>query len=237
MRDLQSLVLFDIDRTLISVTNSSRQALNMAFEHVHSIPDAFQDVPFSGTMDLQLMVEVYQKWGLVPSGSTELPGLSDFKTAYFHQLRAVLETWAEGGVCPGVLDLLEALVSDVRVQLGLQTGNFREAAFIKLRRYGLDGFFEDGGFGGDHTERRKAVASAISSCQERSGRVYGPGEVFLIGDSPSDVEAGNANGVLMLAVGTGSHPVEELAKLNPSFVLPDLSDTERVLALLLDRGD
>ncbi len=129
--------------------------------------------------------------------------------------------------------LLEALALDSRVQLGLETGNFREAAFIKLGRYGLDVYFEDGGFGGDYTERRQVVAGAIASCQGKSGRTYGPGEVFLIGDSTSDVEAGNANGVRTLAVATSFYSAEDLAKLNPSYVATDLSDTDAVLALLL----
>ena len=145
-----------------------------------------------------------------------------------------VEVWEEGVICAGVPDLLEALRSDHRVQLGLETGNFREAAFIKLRRYGLDAFFEGGGFGGDYSERSQVVASAIVSCQERSGRSYGPKEVILIGDSASDVEAGNANRILTLAVGTGFYLLEDLVKLNPSYVLPNLSDTAEVLALLLD---
>ena len=83
------------------------------------------------------------------------------------------------------------------------------------------------------SERSQVVASAIVNCQERSGRSYGPEEVFLIGDSVSDVAAGNANGILTIAVGTGFYSLEDLAKLNPSYVLPDLSDTAEVLALLL----
>ena len=233
---LQRLVLFDIDQTLVSIGGGNRpqrQALDIAFEQVHDIPNAFQEVTFAGGMDLPLMVEVYQKWGLITGGLEDIPDLADFKVAYFAQLARLLETWTEGAICPGVLDLLEALASDTRVQLGLETGNFKEAAFIKLRRYGLDTFFEDGGFGGDYTERHEVVAGAVASCQERSGRTYQSGEVFLIGDSPSDVEAGNANGVGTLAVATGYYSEEDLAKLNPSYVLPDLSDTEGVLALLL----
>ena len=232
---MQRLVLFDIDQTLISLNGGNRpqrQALDVAFEQVHGIPHAFQDVAFTGGMDLPLMVEVYRKWGLIDD-SQDLPDLSDFKAAYFDHLTSLLEVWEEGVICAGVPDLLQALTLDRRVQLGLETGNFREAAFIKLRRYGLGAFFEDGGFGGDYSERSQVVASAIVNCQERSGRRYGPEEVFLIGDSASDVEAGNANGTLTLAVGTGFYSLEDLANLNPSYVLPDLSDTARVLDLLL----
>ena len=233
---MQRLVLFDIDQTLVSIGGGNRpqrQALNIAFEQVHGFPQAFEDVAFTGGMDLPLMVEVYRTWGLMSVGLGDLPGLSDFKAAYFDLLTKILETWTGGVICRGVPELLEALASDSRVQLGLETGNFREAAFIKLRRYGLDRFFDAGGFGGDYTDRGQVVAGAIASCQEESGRAYSPGEVWLIGDSSSDIEAGHANGVRTLAVSTGFYSAADLAKLNPSHVLPDLSDTKGVLALLL----
>ena len=60
-------------------------------------------------------------------------------------------------------------------------------------------------------------------------------QVYSIGLSPADIEAGNANGVRTLAVATGSHPAEYLAAFNPSYALPDLFDTEAVRALLLGR--
>ena len=66
-RGLQRLVLFDVDQTLVSITGSNRpqlQALNIAFEQVHGIPHAFQPGNFAGGMDLHLMFEVYEKWGL-----------------------------------------------------------------------------------------------------------------------------------------------------------------------------
>ena len=233
---MQRLILFDVDQTLISITGSNRpqlQALNIAFEQVHGIPHAFQPVSSAGGMDLPLMFEVYEKWGLNTVGSVDLPKLSDFKAAYFDHLARLLKTSTVGIICPGAPELLEALASQPGVQLGLETGNFREAAFIKLRRYSLDTFFEDGGFGGDYMERRQVVASAIASCQKRSGRIYKPEEIFVVGDTPSDIQAGKANGVKTLAVSTGFHSAEDLTKVNPSYVLPNLSDTEGVLALLL----
>ena len=86
---LQRLVLFDIDQTLVSIGGGNRpqrQALDSAFEQVHDIPNAFQEVTFAGGMDLPLMVEVYQKWGLITGGLEDIPDLADFKAAYFAQL-------------------------------------------------------------------------------------------------------------------------------------------------------
>ncbi len=232
---MQRLVLFDIDNTLISIGSGNlpqRRAMNQAFELAYGVPDAFEDVAFTGGMDLPLMMEVYGMWGLIPKEWGTLPDMSGFKAAYFDHLARNLDDWTGGEVCPGVPDLLEALSSDGRGQLGLETGNFREAAFIKLRRYGLDRYFSDGGFGGEHMEKRQVVAAAVERCQEASGLVYGVGEVFLVGDTPSDIEAGIANGIETIAVATGAYSTEDLAQCHPSHVLPDLSDTAAVLNLI-----
>ena len=234
---MQRLILFDIDNTLISINDGNRpqrQALNTAFEQVHGIANAFEEVAFTGGMDLPLMIEVYQRYGFMAGDSDSSPDMSDFKVAYFRNLTRNLESWTAGTVCVGVSELLDTLASNPSVQLGLETGNFREAAFIKLHRYGLDGYFRDGGFGGDHMERGRVVANAVVACQARSERRYRPEEVIVIGDSPADIQAGSANRFRTIAVATGSYPLECLAEFNPTYALPDLSDTQQVLRSLLE---
>ena len=44
MPGLRRLILFDVDLTLVSSTECNLQALNSAFEQVHGIPNAFNDV-------------------------------------------------------------------------------------------------------------------------------------------------------------------------------------------------
>lgn len=233
MPGLQRLILFDVDLTLVSSTECNLQALNSAFEQVHGIPDAFNDVVFGGGLDLPLMTEMYRNWGLSKGDPSETPDLSEFKAVYFERLASRLETWTHRYACPGAGALLEALDREPGVQLGLQTGNFREAAFIKLRKFGLDVFFEEGGFGGDWTTRTDVVADAIARCQAISGTVYDSADTFLVGDSPSDIEAGKANGINTVAVATGRSDTETLQALGPTFVFEDLSDTERVMEALL----
>ena len=230
---MQRLVLFDVDLTLVVLTGCNLLALNSAFEEVHGIPDAFEGVVFGGGLDLPLMTEMYKKWGIRRDGSQAPPDLSAFKAVYFDHLAKGLEGWTEGYMCPGVRELLEALTREPDVQLGLETGNFREAAFIKLRKFGLDVYFEEGGFGGDWMTRTEVVTDAIAKCQAISGKTYNRREIFLIGDSPSDIEAGQANGVNTVAVATGLRDVETLQALRPTHVFKDLSDTEKALEVLL----
>ena len=233
--DSQRLILFDVDQTLVSLPGCSTTALNSAFEEVHGVPHAFNGVAFAGGLDLPLMKEVYLKWDLTPGASGALSEINDFKSVYFRHLRELLETWTDGEACPGVPVLLETLASEPDVQLGLETGNFRESAFIKLRRFGLDSYFQEGGFGGEHMDRADVVASAIDACQEMSGRTYSNDQIFVVGDTPSDIRAGHANHVRTLAIATGQYTTDELSEHHPSHIIQDLSDTARVVNLLLNR--
>ena len=226
---MQRLILFDVDQTLISTRGGDRKALNTTFQELHDIEDAFEGMSFGGRMDLSIMDQVYSHWGVAEGNRS----LGDFKARYFELLEQILKDWEMGIVYPGIAELLSALDSRVGVQLGLATGNFRESAFIKLRKYGLDTFFEEGGFGGDHPNRPEVVADAIVKCQTLSGRVYEREDIFVIGDSISDVEAGRANGINSVAVATGHYDIAKLKSLGPTFVFEDLSDTERVLGALL----
>ena len=226
---MHRLILFDVDQTLISTRGGDRKALNTTFQELHCIDDAFEGMSFGGRMDLSIMDQVYSHWGVAEGERC----LGDFKARYFELLELVLKDWEMGIVYPGIPELLSALGSRAGVQLGLATGNFRESAFIKLRKYGLDTFFEEGGFGGDHPERPEVVADAIVKCQTLSGKVYEREDIFVIGDSISDVEAGRANGINSVAVATGHYDTEKLKSLGPTFVFEDLSDTERVLGALL----
>ena len=65
--------------------------MNAAFERAHGIPDAFEDVPFTGGMDLPLMMMVYRKWGLIPEGFPTTTDMSAFKAAYFEDLARNLQ--------------------------------------------------------------------------------------------------------------------------------------------------
>ena len=232
--DYQRLILFDVDQTLVNLSGSSGSALDSAFEEVHGIAEASVGMIPPGSLDLPLLKEMYRKWQLMSQESDEMPDLHDVKATYFDHLKKVLDSWTSGYICSGVCPLLSSLASEPNVQLGLQTGNFRESAFIKLRKFGLDTYFKDGGFGGEHMDRTAVVASAIGACQERSGRTYSNSQIFVVGDTPSDIQAGHANEVQTLAVATGHYTADELHMHHPSHLLRDLSDTARVINLLLN---
>jgi len=74
------------------------------------------------------------------------------------------------------------------------------------------------------------VADALAGATRRHGSR--PAAV-VVGDTPLDVHAALAHGARAVGVATGRHPADELLDAGAHAVLPDLADTEQVLATLL----
>jgi phosphoglycolate phosphatase-like HAD superfamily hydrolase len=143
---------------------------------------------------------------------------------------ALAET--EGRVMPGVPELIEALAAEGGdARIGLATGNFREAAFMKLHHYELRDHLREGGFGDDAQDRGEVVAAAIE--RVAAGEDVDVREVFVIGDTQLDVAAALANGAQAVGVATGTTSIDDLRSAGAELLFEDLSDIERVLRTLL----
>jgi phosphoglycolate phosphatase len=219
-----ALVLFDLDGTLLDPAGAGRAALADAFRAVHGVEVPRDGFSAAGRVDVELFAALAASLGVAP----DLPRLA---AAYLTALPGRLSA-APGRVLPGVRPLLAALRRRPRVRLGLQTGNLRAAAELKLRHFGLwdalaRGGAVCGGFAEDGPERARVVARAI----ERAGGPFS--RVAVVGDAPQDVAAARANGAFALAVGTGYCAPEALRAARPDAWMDDLADTRAALSLLL----
>ena len=68
----------------------------------------------------------------------------------------------------------------------------------------------------------------------RYGADFSGRATVLVGDTPHDVEAATSAGARAVGVATGRFSAGDLADAGADVVLPDLTDTERVVAALLD---
>jgi phosphoglycolate phosphatase-like HAD superfamily hydrolase len=135
-----------------------------------------------------------------------------------------------GRLLPGVREMLDAVAALPETRLGVATGNFRRAAHAKLRHFGLDGYFADGGFADDAEDRAELVRIAIRRLGGAAGGAY---RVFVIGDTSHDVLAAQANGAVAVGVATGYSTPEMLAAVGAAHVFTDLSNPGAVLRALL----
>jgi len=220
------LILWDIDQTLLYTGGAGGLAMRRAFEQLYGVEDGFRRVEFSGRTDWSILKTALEDHGLLNGGGFARE-LTRFQDAYYALLPKTL-TEIQGRVMPGVPELLQAF-AERNVPQGLATGNFRKAAFMKLDYFGLDGYLHEGGFGDDAEVRADLVRVAI----ERMSNGSTPGAIWVIGDTPLDIQAAHANGALALGVATGQRSVDELREDGADVTLEDLSDTNAVLGALL----
>jgi phosphoglycolate phosphatase-like HAD superfamily hydrolase len=221
------LILWDVDQTLLYTGGAGGLAMRRAFEELYGIADGFARVEYSGRTDWSILKTAMEQHGLLNGGDSFEQEMPRFQELYYSLLTKTLVE-IQGRVMPGVPELLAAL-AEREVSQGLATGNFRKAAFMKLDYFGLDGYLSEGGFGDDAEVRAGLVAVAI----ERMSNGSKPGTVWVIGDTPLDIQAAHANGALALGVATGQRSVAELRADGADVALEDLSDTVAALAALL----
>jgi phosphoglycolate phosphatase-like HAD superfamily hydrolase len=137
-----------------------------------------------------------------------------------------------GQVMPGIAELLDHLNRMDDLLIGLLTGNVRDGARLKLHHYGLFDYFRCGGFGDLHFERDHVAHEALTNVQRHLGGPVQPDRVWVIGDTPLDVQCARAIGARVAAVASGWHSLDELAAAGPDLLFADLADATPLLERL-----
>jgi phosphoglycolate phosphatase-like HAD superfamily hydrolase len=159
--------------------------------------------------------------------------MAELLQLYFSCLTEELPKPAPGKrVLPGVVPLLEALRRDRSAVLALLTGNFSTSARLKLEHFRLWDYFETGAFGDEAPERNGLVAVALERVRALGHGAIPPRRTVIIGDTPHDVACAAAAGARCVAVATGMAAPEELRAAGADVVLPDLGQTDEVLATI-----
>lgn len=223
------MVLFDIDGTLVLTGGAGVRAMTRAFETVFRVPDAFRGVPMAGRTDQAILLEALERSGRRVDGSD----LAAFRREYVEPLREEIRRPSpEARAMPGVRELLGALAARPDVYLGLVTGNFADAARIKLAHFDLARYFAWGAFGDDAREREALVPIALARAAAHGVPPVPRDRVFVVGDTPSDVRCARAAGTRAVGVATGPYDAAALRASGADCVLPDLADTRAVLGAL-----
>lgn len=219
---MKTLLLFDIDGTLLRAEDATRRAISSAFRDLFGAARPFDKISFAGRTDPGIFRDV----ALALLGRAFSPGEMDSVEArYLELLPGELDALASYRLMPGVKEVLPLLAVREDIVLGLETGNLEKAAYMKLKPGGIDGYFSVGGFGSDSDDRTELVRIAIERARRLSDEPVPDETIFLIGDSPYDIAAGRELGINTLAVCTGHDGPEALLAESPSCLLPDLSDT------------
>jgi phosphoglycolate phosphatase-like HAD superfamily hydrolase len=228
----QQLVLFDIDGTLVLTGGAGKRGMTRAFEALFGVADAFTAIPLAGRTDTSILADALETHR-IPFTSADVAA---FRSRYLACLREeVAQTTRGKRVLPGILPLLETLGTSQRSFLGLLTGNYTEAAEVKLSHFDLWRYFRCGAFGEDAHDRNHLVPIAL----DRARACGLPSDieidrVVVVGDTPRDIACAHVHGARMVAVATGEYSAGELRDAGAEVVFEDFSDTRAVLAAIKD---
>jgi phosphoglycolate phosphatase len=140
----------------------------------------------------------------------------------------------QGQLLPGAADAVAAVAKLDGVVQTVLTGNSKQAAVLKLRAFGLDGFvdFDIGGYGSEAYPRGTLVRVARARAADQHGVRPDDLASVYVADSARDVDAARIGGAASLAVASGRATAAELRDAGADAVLPDLTDTAALTALI-----
>ncbi|HXA80886.1 MAG TPA: HAD family hydrolase [Opitutaceae bacterium] len=216
--------LFDIDGTLLSSGGAGKAAMAEGMATAFGVPAYADGIPFSGRTDRAIARDLFHHHGVAESPEN----WRRFVTAYLSHLPDCLNRH-DGKVLPGIASLLDSLQVRGNVAIGLLTGNIRDGARLKLGHYGLYQHFAFGGFGDEHFQRDDVARDALAEVQRHLDGNVNLDQVWVIGDTPLDVQCARAIGARVAAVASGWHSLEDLAAAKPDLLLADLSDAGPLL--------
>jgi phosphoglycolate phosphatase len=233
---VKRLVLWDVDGTLVSAGPAAREAFYRAIGSVLGREAADRGrVHMSGKTDPQIALEILATIAVSERDARRhLPAVLRALEENLEQAVDVIR--ADGRVMPGAEELLRRLDHTPGVVQTVLSGNLRPNARLKVAAFGLDRWLDldSGAYGSDAEDRAELVPIAIRNVEGRHGIAFDRDDVWVIGDTPRDLHAARAGGVRCLLVGTGRYGFEQLRRIGADAVLPDLTDNDAVLRVVLD---
>jgi phosphoglycolate phosphatase len=231
LTSLMHVCLFDIDGTLLNTGGAGQAAMERALAAEFQAERPLHGILTAGRTDRAIVADLFAHFGVEPTEARWARLLA----AYLRHLPDHLRN-RSGLVLPGIVPLLEELHRRDDVLLGLLTGNFREGARLKLEHFQIHGYFAFGGFGDEHHHRDDVASLALLEAERFHGGTLLRERVWVIGDTPADVQCARAIGANAVAVATGIYPRAELEATSPDHLFDDFSDPAGLLSLLESGG-
>ena len=220
-----TIVFWDIDGTLLTTGKAGVPAWETAVCEVTGKEFQLSSIRVPGLTDFQIAARTFELLNVPATGDL----LAKMVQRYEDLLPASLPL-KQGRVLPNVREILEALGPRTDVRSYLLTGNTRRGARAKLTHYDLFKYFPDGAFAEDQGSRSSIASRALELARSRGP--VNEEQLFVIGDTPHDVECAAAINARTIAVATGGYSVDELKAHHPWRVFQELPSAPEFLKLI-----
>ena len=228
---MTTVVLFDIDGTLLLTGGAGRTAMEAALEATFGSrgPAGYR---YDGKTDRLIVRESMRAAGVADALIDAR--MDETLDRYLAGLATQLADPARAArALPGVSPLVEAVDAAEDLVLGLLTGNVVAGAALKLASAGLrHERFVVGAYGSDHEERPRLAPVAQARAAAQLGREIPGDRIVIIGDTPADLTCGRGIGARAIGVATGSYGRAELEGYDAHAIVDDLSDTAMLLEVI-----
>jgi len=210
--------LFDIDGTLLNSHDGVHyNAFHRAVREVFGVNSKIDGVPVHGNTDIGILRAVLVREG-VPARDfqAKLPTMLELMCSEVREKSGQLNPV----LCPSIDELLRSLHQAGKL-LGVVSGNLEPIGWAKISAAGLREYFSFGSFSDRNELREDIFRYGIEQARQRLGE---RATVYLVGDTPSDIEAAHRVNAPVIAVATGVYSVEELCKHEPDACVSCCSD-------------
>jgi len=231
---VKSLLLFDIDGTLLKSAGAGMRAMRSAGRRLFGDRMDWKGVEAPGSLDPIIFAEAARQSGIADADLHH----EAFRAQYLLDLKQELARHPHRvQTMPGVHELLATLRERAATRgdlvMGMLTGNYGPAVSMKLEAIdvALDQFTVTA-FGDEAPNRADLVALAMQRYEQITGEAADPRRVVVIGDTPRDVACAHAHGCVCFAVATGEHSEADLRAAGANYAVEDLADPAPLLALL-----
>lgn len=221
------LLIWDIDGTLIDSKGLGRRAMDEAFLHLFNIKEGFKDVSMAGRLDSQIIKRAFEINEIIDMK------FDRFLDTYEEMLKKELKHNTSSRVLPGITEILESASNQENLFHVLGTGNCARGARLKLSHLGLDKYFKIGGFGDEDVQRWEIIKKAINKAENFYKIDFSIKNIYVIGDTPLDIECGKILGIKSVAVATGGYSYKELEECEPDFIFQSFGAFEEFLSILI----
>lgn len=218
---MKRLLLWDIDGTLLYTQGVGRKSMIAAARDVFGFETDWARVDHVGRTDSFIFRRILENAG----ARWDDLSMQRFRDRYVELLEKNIAEIPNEPL-PGVRELLDAAHESPDYVQGLLTGNFEVAARIKLRHFGLEGYFDFGAYG-EESENRAALAPiALERASKFFDHLLDPQDIAVIGDTPHDLSCARALRARAVIVATGVQSMEELRVHGPDLLLADLGQVD-----------
>ncbi len=214
------VVLFDIDETLVHTGGAGARSWAWAFDQLHGVPADIGAHTSAGETDPQVGRKTFKA---VLGRDPSCDEMARLYAKYLWHLAEDIWTSPDYRVLEGVEPLLRRL-GDAGVIIGVISGAMEGAARMKMEPGKLNRYFTFGAYGSDSPDRSELTELGIAKAARLHGHELSRTQVHVVGDTPRDIEAAHAAGVVGIGVASGHYDVDALREAKADHVLASLSE-------------